>query len=349
MMAGRGEPIGDAAGGPARHVPVLLGEVVEAIAPRDGGVYVDGTFGAGGYARAILAAADCRVIGIDRDPDALEAGRAIAGEYGGRLRLVEGRFSELDRLAADEGVEAADGVALDIGVSSMQLDEAARGFSFTRDGPLDMRMGRTGPSAADIVNAMPEGDLARLIFVLGEERRSRAVARAIGRARAERPIATTRELAEIVARAVGPSRDGRNPATRTFQALRIYVNGELAELAEGLGAAERILRVGGRLAVVSFHSLEDRIVKRFLAERGREARPSRHMPDLPATPPTFRLLGRGAITPGEAEIAANPRARSARLRAAERTAAPARPVDARALGVPSLPQLPKAPAGGRLQ
>ncbi|TCT13494.1 16S rRNA (cytosine1402-N4)-methyltransferase [Tepidamorphus gemmatus] len=336
MMAGRGSPTGDAAGGPARHVPVLLAEALEALAPRDGGVYVDGTFGAGGYSRAILAAADCRVVAIDRDPAAIAAGAAAVAQHADRLILVEGRFSRLDEIAVSAGFDAVDGVALDVGVSSMQLDEAQRGFSFTRDGPLDMRMGGDGPSAADIVNSMDEADLARLIFVLGEERRSRAVARAIGRARSTRPIETTGELAEIVARAVGPSRDGRNPATRTFQALRIYVNGELSELAEGLFAAERILRAGGRLVVVTFHSLEDRIVKRFLADRAQATRPSRYMPDLPSAPPTFRLITRGAVTPGEAETEVNRRARSARLRAAERTDAAARPGNATDLGVPDI-------------
>ncbi|WP_436637904.1 16S rRNA (cytosine(1402)-N(4))-methyltransferase RsmH [Microbaculum sp. FT89] len=336
MMAGRGGPSEDTAGGPARHIPVLLSDVLDVIAPKPGGIYIDGTFGAGGYTRGILDAADCRVIAIDRDPSAIRAGQAMVADYRGRLGLVEGRFSELDRLAAGAGVEAADGVALDVGVSSMQIDTPERGFSFIQDGPLDMRMGGDGPSAADIVNTMAEGDLARLIFTLGEERKSRAVARAIGRARADTPIATTGELAEIVARAVGPLRDGKHPATRTFQALRIHVNGELSELAEGLAAAERILKEGGRLAVVSFHSLEDRIVKRFLAERSQVQRGSRHMPEVRAEAPTFKLITRHPVGASEEEIAANPRARSARLRGAERTGAPARPIDPAALGVPRL-------------
>ncbi len=338
MMAGRGEPFEGTAGGPARHIPVLLSEVLEVIGPTAGGIYVDGTFGAGGYTRAILDAADCRVIAIDRDPTAIAAGQGLAADYIGRLSLVEGRFSELDRLAEANGVDKADGVALDVGVSSMQLDRAERGFSFMQDGPLDMRMGAEGPSAADIVNSMDEGDLARLIFTLGEEKKSRAVARAIGRARAESAISTTGELAEIVARAVGPSRDGKHPATRTFQALRIYVNGELSELAEGLAAAERILKEGGRLAVVSFHSLEDRIVKRFLAERSQSQQGSRHMPEVKVQAPTFRLTTRHAVEASEEEVAANPRARSARLRGAERTAAPARAIDPITLGVPRLPE-----------
>jgi 16S rRNA (cytosine1402-N4)-methyltransferase len=343
MMAGRGEPLQGTAGGPARHIPVLLADVLDTLAPRDGGIYIDGTFGAGGYTRAILDAADCRVIGIDRDPSALAAGRDMAEAYKGRLALVEGRFSELDAIAEGQGVDKADGVALDVGVSSMQLDQAERGFSFMQDGPLDMRMGGEGPSAADVVNTMEEGDLANLIFRLGEEKKSRAVARAIGRARTDKSISTTGELAEIVARAVGPSRDGKNPATRTFQALRIYVNGELSELAEGLAAAERILKKGGRLAVVSFHSLEDRIVKRFLAERSQIARGSRHMPELKSEPPTFKLTTRHPVSASDEETAANPRARSARLRGAERTEAPARDIDPAALGVPALPAYSPAP------
>jgi 16S rRNA (cytosine1402-N4)-methyltransferase len=342
MMAGRGEPFEGTAGGPARHIPVLLSEVLDVIAPKAGGIYIDGTFGAGGYTRAILEAADCRVIAIDRDPTAISAGQTMATDFSGRLALVEGRFSELDAIAEGQGIDRADGVALDVGVSSMQLDQAERGFSFMQDGPLDMRMGADGPSAADIVNTMAEGDLARLIFTLGEEKKSRAVARAIGRARADTPISTTGELAEIVARAVGPLRDGKHPATRTFQALRIYVNGELSELAEGLAAAERILKEGGRLAVVSFHSLEDRIVKRFLAERSKVAQGSRHMPEVKAEAPTFKLLTRHAISASDDETAANPRARSARLRGAERTDAPARAIDAAALGVRRLPDAPQA-------
>ena len=321
----------------APHTPVMLKEVVAALAPKKGGVYVDATFGAGGYTRAILDRANCRVIAIDRDPTAIAGGRELAETYEGRLTLVEGRFSGLDRIAIETGSPDVDGVTLDVGVSSMQLDRAERGFSFMQDGPLDMRMGREGPSAADVVNTLPEGDLARLIFVLGEEKKSRAVARAIGKARADQDISTTGELAEIVARAVGQRRDGKHPATRTFQALRIFVNGELAELAEGLAAAERILKDGGRLAVVSFHSLEDRIVKRFLAERSQVTRGSRHMPDVPAAAPTFRLTSRHPISPSEAEVAANPRARSARLRGAERTAAPARDIDPAFLGVLRLP------------
>lgn len=310
---------------PAPHIPVLLAEVVEALAPRDGGVIVDGTFGAGGYTRALLSAADCRVYAIDRDPGAVAAARRLADAYPGRVVPVEGRFGEMDRLLAEKGVRAADGIALDIGVSSMQLDQAERGFSFRADGPLDMRMGRSGPTAADIVNEEAEADLADIIYTLGEERRSRQVARAIVAARRETPIATTLQLAEIVA----PHAErivGIHPATRTFQALRIKVNDELGELERGLRAAERLLRSSGRLAVVSFHSLEDRIVKRFLdARSGHAAAPSRHLPQLavPSAAPSFRLPRRGAVKPTAAEVAANPRARSARLRIAERTEAPA--------------------------
>ncbi len=338
MMAGRGSSTGDAAGGPARHIPVLRDRVVELLAPRPGGIYVDGTFGAGGYAGALLESG-CRVLAIDRDPAAVTAGQSMVDDADGRLELVEGRFSELDRIADRAGLAPVDGVALDVGVSSMQLDEAERGFSFAQEGPLDMRMGGDGPTAADVVNTMDEADLARVIFVLGEERRSRAVARALVRQRRTAPFATTRALADAVERTVGRARDGIHPATRTFQALRIYVNSELQELAHGLGAAERVLKPSGRLAVVSFHSLEDRIVKRFLSERSGGRGTSRHLPEIAAEQPTFRLLSRRALRPDESECAANPRARSARLRAGERTEAPARPVDEQALGVPRLPSL----------
>ena len=311
-----------------RHVPVLLAEVLSALAPKADGFYIDGTFGAGGYTRAILEAAPCRVMAIDRDPEAIRSGDTLAASHAGRLTLIEGRYSEMERLAADAGLAKVDGVALDIGVSSMQIDEARRGFSFREDGPLDMRMESAGPSAADLVNAAEEAELADIIFHLGEERRARQVARAIVAARRERPITRTGELAAIVARVVH-AEPGLHPATRTFQALRIKVNDELGELERGLAAAERILKEGGRLAVVSFHSLEDRIVKRFLQERaGGMPRPSRHLPGdtQPRRAPSFRLLARGAVKPGEAEAARNPHARSARLRAAERTGADAFPL-----------------------
>ena len=322
-MTGGGDGKPGAVGGPLRHVPVLLAEVRETLRAERGGLFVDGTFGAGGYARAFLNASPrSRVIAIDRDPDALAAGRALAAAACGRLTLVAGRFGELDALADGEGAPSADGVVLDIGVSSMQLDQAERGFSFRQDGPLDMRMERSGVSAADLVNDADEAELADIIYHFGEERRARAVARGIFEARRRRPIATTGELAELVAGIVRAEPGGIHPATRTFQALRIAVNDELGALVRALYAAERILVPGGRLAVVTFHSLEDRIVKQFLAARsGRAPGASRHLPNGERAPPTFALVGRGPIAPGEAEAARNPRARSAKLRAAERTEA----------------------------
>lgn len=320
----------------APHIPVLLGAVLGAVDPKSGGIYVDGTFGAGGYTKAMLDAADCRVVAIDRDPTAIAAGADLVGEYQGRLHLVEGRFSELDEIARKCGFETVDGVVLDIGVSSMQLDRAERGFSFNRDGPLDMRMGGVGPTAADIVNAMEEVDLANLIYRFGEERRSRAVARAIVARRETKPFTRTLDLADIAGRAVGGKPTRIHPATRTFQALRIFVNAELDELARALAAAERILRPGGALAVVTFHSLEDRIAKRFFAERSGRGGGSRHRPEPVAVPPSFTLLARGAATADPDEIAANPRARSARLRAGTRTDARAVPLDLESLGVPAI-------------
>ncbi|MFQ5958988.1 MAG: 16S rRNA (cytosine(1402)-N(4))-methyltransferase RsmH [Alphaproteobacteria bacterium] len=309
-----------------RHRPVMLRQVLAALAPRDGGIYVDGTFGAGGYSRALLEAARCTVWGIDRDPAAVTGAERLVREFAGRLTVLAGRYGEMDRLLAARGVRAAHGVALDLGVSSLQLDDPARGFSFRHDGPLDMRMNGAGPTAADVVNTSEEGALAALISELGEERRARRIARAIVKARAKRPITRTGELAAIVRPVVPAAADGIDPATRTFQALRIHVNDELGELDRGLGAAERLLAPGGRVAVVSFHSLEDRKVKRFLAARsGRQPHPSRPAP--PAADggaPTFRLIAKRALRPAADEVAANPRARSARLRAAERTAALAR-------------------------
>jgi 16S rRNA (cytosine1402-N4)-methyltransferase len=295
-----------------------------AIAPRDGAIYVDGTFGGGGYSRALLEAADCKVWGIDRDPDAVAGGGALAELYPGRLSLIEGRFGDMVTLLRAEGVEAVDGIALDVGVSSMQIDTAERGFSFRNDGPLDMRMEASGTSAADLVNDTDEAPLADIIYLYGEERRARRIARAIVEARRAAPITRTRQLADIVRRAYGRADIRIHPATRTFQALRIYVNDEIEELRSGLAAAETLLGPGGRLAVVTFHSLEDREVKRFLQERsGQAPRASRHVPDLSDTAPpaTFRLLSPRVGRPGDAEIAENPRSRSARLRAAERTEA----------------------------
>jgi 16S rRNA (cytosine1402-N4)-methyltransferase len=303
------------------HVPVLVEEVVAALAPRDGAYYIDGTFGGGGYSRVLLERAKCRVLGIDRDPDAIRRGGALAHRFAGRLVLVQSRFSAMREILAQLNESGSDGVMLDLGVSSFQLDDAARGFSIRNDGPIDMRMECSGPSAADFVNSAPEAELATVIADYGEERHARRVARAIV---AARPLLRTGELAAVVERALGPAaaRQRIHPATRTFQALRLYVNDELGELERGLEAAERVLRPTGRLAVVSFHSLEDRIVKRFLAARcGRVPAGSRHVPQArAASAPTFRLLP--ARTPGEAEIAHNPRSRSARLRTAERTSIP---------------------------
>ena len=322
----------------ARHVPVLLDEVIAHLAPRPGEVHVDGTFGLGGYSRAILAAG-ARVIAIDRDPTAIAGGEALVAEAGGRLQLCEGRFGDLDAIATACGVPAVDGVVLDVGVSSMQIDEAERGFSFRFDGPLDMRMGRHGPAAADVVNTMEARDLARIFTVLGEERRAAALARAIVQDRQAKPFLRTGDLAGLAERVIGKrAGDAIHPATRAFQALRIYVNRELDELGDALAAAERVLKPGGRLVVVSFHSLEDRIVKRFMAERSEErAGGSRHLPEVEIAPPTFRLAGRGPVVPGDEEVRRNPRARSAKLRAAIRTENPPRPFDAAAIGVPALP------------
>lgn len=321
---------------PVRHVPVLGREAVAMLAPRAGGVYVDATFGAGGYSRAILAVADTRVIGIDRDRSAIAGGFALVEESGGRLTLVEDRFSNLAAVCAAEGADVVDGIVMDVGVSSMQLDEADRGFSFRLDGPLDMRMSGHGPTAADVVARASETDLANIIYIFGEERRSRAVARAIVAARRDAPVATTRALADIVSKVVRAKPHEIHPATRTFQALRIFVNEELDELIAALAAAERVLRPGGRLAVVSFHSLEDRIVKNFFALRGKTGGGSRHRPEIERAAPSFAILTRRPVTAGQEEVSANPRARSAKLRAAERTAAPATADDGESPGWPSL-------------
>ncbi len=336
-MTGRDENL---AGGPARHVPVLLDEVLAVLAPKDGGIYVDGTFGAGGYSRAILDAANCTILAIERDGQALAAGQDMVRHYDGRLDLVPGRFSQLDTLLASRGLSAVDGVALDVGVSSMQLDDPQRGFSFRADGPLDMRMGKEGMSAADLVNGASEAELAWILRNLGEERRAGRVARAIVRARQEAPLTRTGELVAVIENVLGPKRAGAiHPATRSFQGLRIAVNHELEELALALAAAESVLKEGGRLAVVSFHSLEDRIVKRFFAQRSKPpANPSRHVPGLAAEKAalSFRSLLRSTVVPSEAELRRNPRARSARMRAAERTGAAPMPLDMAVLGVPVL-------------
>lgn len=310
------------------HSPVMLAEVLSVLGPRDGAIYVDGTFGGGGYSRALLEAADCRVWGIDRDPDAVARGAELAGQYGGRLTVMQGRYGDMDDLLVARGVGPVDGVALDIGVSSMQIDDPERGFSFRHDGPLDMRMERSGASAADLVNDTDEAPLADIIHHFGEERAARRIARAIVAARRDGPITRTLQLADIVRRACRRSGSRKteiiDPATRTFQALRIFVNDEIGELTRGLTAAEAALAPGGRLAVVTFHSLEDREVKLFFQDRsGRRPKGSRHLPEIEeGPPPTFRTVTRGVSRPDEAEIRINPRARSARLRAAERTDAP---------------------------
>ena len=324
-MAKRGARLAEGAPrGTERHVPVLLSQMLHAIEPRDDKSYIDATFGGGGYSEAILAAAaGARVLGLDRDPAALVAGCALAAHYPGRLQLREGRFGDLERIALAAGFVPADGVVLDIGVSSMQLGDPQRGFSFQREGLLDMRMSATGPTAADVVNAAGEAQLADILYHLGEERSARAIARAIVMQRRQQPILRTSQLAQLAARVLGREKiAGRHAATRTFQALRMFVNDELAELAGGLAAAERVLAPGGRLVVVTFHSLEDRLVKRFLRERAEPVgHASRHLPP-PAGPrplPSFQFLNHRPVSPTDKEIAANPRARSAKLRAAVRT------------------------------
>lgn len=309
------------------HVPALLAEILEHLAPRSGAVYLDGTFGAGGVSRALLDRAPCRVLALDRDPEAAGPAEALARRAGGRFRFLRARFGDLAASARTLGSPRIDGgIVLDLGVSSRQLDDPARGFSFRHDGPLDMRMDREGGSAADLVNAGAEADLARLIRDYGEERHARRIARAIVAERERAPLTRTLALADLVRRVVPGRPGGRDPATRTFQALRIAVNDELGELRRALRDAERILVRGARLVVVSFHSLEDRIVKRFLAARsGRTPRPPRTLPEAPRSEPSFRLLARRPRRPSGAEVDANPRARSARLRAAERTGAPAHP------------------------
>jgi len=312
------------------------------LAPREGGIYLDATFGAGGYSRMILDVAGTHLIGIDRDRTAIAGGFDLVERSGGRLTLVEDRFSHLERVCATTGFATVDGIVLDVGVSSMQLDEAGRGFSFRHDGPLDMRMGHDGPTAADVVARASEAELADIIYVFGEERQSRAVARAIVAGRKEAPIATTRALADLVSKVVRAKPRDIHPATRTFQALRIFVNEELDELQLALEAAERVLKAGGRLVVVSFHSLEDRIVKNFLNERGKTSGGSRHLPEVSKAEPSFHLLTRRPLVPNESEISANPRARSAKLRAAERTEASAHLPGDR----PSWPRLSDVMRGG---
>jgi 16S rRNA (cytosine1402-N4)-methyltransferase len=300
----------------------MLNEALRLLEPHAGGVYLDGTFGGGGYAAAILQAAECTLWAIDRDPDAIARGASLAARYPGRLHLLHGQFGNMLELLAAHGVTALNGVVLDFGVSSFQLDDHARGFSFRGDGPLDMRMDRSGPTAADLVNSLPERELADVLFELGEERASRRIARAIVAARSIAPITTTARLAAIIRGVLPPDRSGIDPATRSFQALRIRVNDELGEIERALEQASDLLAPGGRLVVVSFHSLEDRLVKRFMGDvSGRAPAPSRHDPrGLANRPvPRFRQLTTRPLRPDAGEVASNPRARSARLRALERT------------------------------
>ncbi len=323
-----------------RHIPVMLPEVLSALQPEKGGIFIDGTFGAGGYSRAILQSIGAQVVAIDRDPSAILAGQTLLAESGGRLRLVEGTFGSMRQIAAELGIEKVQGVVLDIGVSSMQIDEAERGFSFMREGPLDMRMAQEGPSAKDYVNTLPADDLARIIFILGEEPRSRAIAKAIVKARGEAPLLTTLDLVKAIEQATGPqsAQDRTHPATRSFQALRIYVNAELDELGEALSAAEELLEEGGRLVVVTFHSLEDRIVKRFFTARGGNVPlASRHAPVVTTQAKgSFHLPQKGHVEASDVERLDNPRARSAKLRFGIRTSAPAFKMDFKSIAVPRL-------------
>lgn len=301
------------------HIPVLLNEVVESIAPKDGGVYVDGTFGAGGYTRAVLDAADCTVYAIDRDPDAIREGQKLVDAYKGRLHLLHGTFGKMAELVRGEGVDFVDGVMLDIGVSSMQIDRAERGFSFQKDGALDMRMSQNGLSAADVLNTFGEREIADIIYKYGEERFSRRIAAAVVEQRKTAPFKTTLEFADLIRRTVPHKREDIDPATRSFQALRIYVNDELGQLESGLSAAHDLLKAGGRMAIVSFHSLEDRIVKTFMQEKsGKTANPSRYMPVVEKQAATLKTITKKPILPTESETKFNPRARSARLRVAEK-------------------------------
>ena len=339
---------GESAPPAAPHIPVLLDEVMEALAPIAGGIFIDGTFGAGGYTRALLERGAAQVIAIDRDPEALSAGAALAEASGDRLILVDGVFADLDRIAEAHAAGPVTGVVLDIGVSSMQLDQAGRGFSFLRDGPLDMRMAQAGPSACDLVNRAGERGLADIIYHFGEDRAARRIARTIVAARAGEPITRTGQLAEIVAGCLPRQRPGQiHPATRTFQALRIAVNDELGQLVEALEAAESVLGPGGRLVIVTFHSLEDRIVKRYFQfASGQEGQGSRHGPARQGPPPRYQRPAR-AIEAGKAEIALNPRARSARLRTAVRTNMPPVRVDPVRLGLPQVPAVAELITAGR--
>jgi len=315
----------------APHIPVLLRPILNAIAPVSG-VWLDGTFGAGGYSRAFLDAGADQVIAVDRDPLAFELAAEWADQFGPRLKMVEGNFASLDEIATD-----LDGVVLDLGVSSMQLDRADRGFSFIQDGPLDMRMSQSGPSAADLINNADEATLADVLFQYGEERQSRRIARAIVN---DRPFTRTLELAGLIERVLGRGKPGQShPATRSFQAIRIAINDEFGALISGLEAAERALKPGGKLVVVTFHSLEDRIVKRFLASRSETTQGSRYAPETQVEAGQFKLLGRKAIGPDDIELAENPRSRSAKLRIATRTDAPSTPFTRKGLGLPRITEM----------
>jgi 16S rRNA (cytosine1402-N4)-methyltransferase len=338
MAANHGEATTEPDGGPVRHIPVLLAEVIDALDPAPGKIILDGTFGAGGYATALLEAG-ANIIALDRDPTAIAAGQPLMERYAGRLSLISAQFSDLAAHAPEGGL---DGVVLDIGVSSMQIDEAERGFSFQRNGPLDMRMSSHGVSAADVVNRAKVSDLTRIFGFLGEEKRSGRIARAIEKRRLTEPFTTTRELANLI-ETVNPrkAKDKIHPATRVFQALRIFVNDELGELAQALFAAEQALKPGGRLVVVTFHSLEDRIVKQFFAERSGKVSGSRHLPMVEAKPATFDTLGKAVVHASEAEAEMNPRARSAKLRAGLRTQNAARTADMSIFDLPDLASLAK--------
>lgn len=313
---------------PTSHKSVMLSEVLEILKPKDGAVYIDSTLGGGGYSEGLLKAAKCRVCAIDRDPVAIRNNSLLSEKYPGRLTLIKGCFGTMERLLAPHGIHEVDGVAFDLGVSSMQLDDASRGFSFRHNAILDMRMGNNQKNAKEVINSASEGALADIIYNYGEERKARPISRAIVATRKITPITHTHQLAEIVRRVVGYKTGSTDPATRTFQALRIYVNEELSELDLGLSASERLLRPGGRLAVVAFHSLEDRRVKRFLLERSSfQPNPSRHLPipteNATKTPqPSFKILNRRARKPKRSECVENPRSRSAKLRGAERTREP---------------------------
>ena len=338
MAADLGTGSTGADGGLVRHIPVLLPEVLGALDARTGQVILDGTFGAGGYTSAILAAG-AEVIALDRDPTAIAGGQALVASSGGKLSLIHSRFSDLARHAPENGL---DGVVLDVGVSSMQIDEAERGFSFQKNGPLDMRMSGSGVSAADVVNRAKVSDLTRIFGFLGEEPQSGRIARAVEKRRLQEPFVTTRDLAGLI-EIVTPrkAKDKIHPATRVFQALRVFVNDELGELARALFAAEKVLKPGGRLVVVSFHSLEDRIVKKFFQDRSGKASGSRHLPEVSVRAATFTPVGKPMVSAGDAESAANPRARSAKLRAGERTAAPPESDDLSLFDLPNLASLEK--------